>query len=218
MRTVRAVRAAALALTLFGATWTTPATAAEFNYRNALVAYIVLSGDRSLAAPVDEWMQQFRPEVWARYGRDEFQLDARRAEMRRQIDSDLASFSTSEPFVITTGATFGEYDFNRSVFEFNPLSENQYFSVTGGGRGGLPRELQLYLANPEFVDGLKIPVAQAPQFLQAHPARQVQIVIRARPTSVPGERQILATIEAVTVRDPTNAGRVLQEVRARPAP
>ena len=134
--------------------------------------------------------------------------------MRRQIDTDLANFKPSEPFVVTTTGTFGEYDFSRGVFEFNPLSENQYFSV-GGGIGALPRELKLYFSNPEIVDGLQIAVAQAPPFLQAHPARQVQLVIRARPTGVPANRHILAIIESVTIRDPSNAGRVLQEVKAR---
>ncbi len=69
-------------------------------------------------------------------------------------------------FTIPVNSEFGNYDFEQGKFEYQPLMNGHMYISSNQYTENLPRKINLYVSNPEFIDGIPMGKDKAKEFLQ----------------------------------------------------
>lgn len=183
----------------------TTASAASFEYANAFGSYLRFSPDFDYDGAADDYLKCERPEVWRTVSADEFKVTAARADAVRTMHAVAKRAEADGSFVLVTSAHFGDYDKAAQRFSFRPFSVATFFSAVAPAQcdgGYLPRQIDLYFANPELVDGLPMAPDAARTFLERRASdRTVQITLAVQVTGTRGDNQLDGRIVKAEVVD-----------------
>lgn len=136
----------------------------DFNYDNVFIAYLKLNNSIKPRNIADDYMKVYSEDVWDGMKGNEAQLKNKRKETIKLIKDKVSDMDLEEEFIITTNLKFGEYDFDRESFYFQPLTRQSYFPVLNY-KGGLPAQLNVFFDNTEIVDGIPMTKDVAKSFL-----------------------------------------------------
>lgn len=194
-----------VAMACLTGTFSIRAVAAPFEYPDVLRSYLYYSSDFDYEAAADDYLRCERPAVWRTVSNDEFKLAAAHTEAVRLMHAAAARGEADGTFTLLTSAHFGEYDPKAQRFSFRPFSVASFFSVvapTQCGDGSLPRQIDLYFANPELVDGLPMLPDAAKDFLERRKSdRSVQVTLTVKVTGTRGDGQLDGQIVKAEVVD-----------------
>lgn len=176
--------------------------AADFTYNTVLPVYLKLDKTLMPEDIVDGYMQTYRPEVWAKYQNDEFELDDKRQETLKMMKNIIAAANPDETFTIQARFQFGEYNFSKEQFDFHPFAGGVFFPLDQCC-SSLPRRIKVSFSNPDIVDGIPMKKAMAKQFLDSRKSsggyvnRDILAKVKIRMLSVPTRGELVAQIEQV---------------------
>jgi hypothetical protein len=145
-----------------------PATPALFHKRDALTVrratwveffpeWICRERDLDLSVATDDYFRLFYPREWSLLREDEFRLEKRRSELRREIEALRAVTPKQDTFVEDMGMRLGDYDFGRHGFPLflSSADEGEIITTLSSSRGGghvVPSDFVLHYDRlPKFV-------------------------------------------------------------------
>jgi len=182
------------------------AVAAPFEYADAFGSYLRFSPDFDYDAAADDFLRCERPAVWRAVSADEFKLTVARTDAIKAMHAAAARAEADGTFTLVTSAHFGDYDPKGQRFSFRPFSVATFYSVGAPAQCGasfLPRQIDIYFANPEFVDGLPMPSDAAKAFIERRKSdRSVQVTLTVQVTGTRGDGQLDGKIVTAEVIDP----------------
>lgn len=196
----------------------------DLTYYNCLVAFIKMTNETQYPTLVDDWMKEFRPQIWDQYHEDQFNLDAQRTEMKSVISKALNSYNTSEPFDINLGERIGPYDFTDEVFDLHPFSKNTSFSISRKhGSYSLPDRFKISFANPDILNGLPMKKEEAKKFLESRKHsygggydEEIAISVKAIPIKANQNHEIVLKIVELSILDPRRKNKVIFQASEQP--
>ncbi len=199
---------------------TVPALAAEtrdLTWTNLFYSAVKFQSDFDYESSVDSYMKHFRGDVWRRYVNDEFELNDKRQESLKMFKSQVAAFDTTAPYIIHTTFNFGNYDFKQHLFPLQALTPTTYFYASTSNSYQFPYRYEVYFSNPGVIGDLKMPTADAKNFLEHRKSaygsidRTVYAVIQFQLTGMKGgsKDELVAKITHFTIANDKNMQQVL---------
>ena len=115
----------------------------------------------------DSYMKKFRYKVWDKYRNDEFELDEKRQETILIMKSRSEKFDPSALYVINTTFSIGSYDFNKSLFPLDSLSEGTHYKYSQNRTYGLPYAYKVKFSNPSLIGDIHMTKNNANKFIKS---------------------------------------------------
>lgn len=139
-----------------------------FNYDNILIESLRLNDVTDFKDLAEDWLFYSDRETYRKYKSDEFEFQEKVDEAGKKLQK-LVQKEEKSPvtFNILVDTQFGEYDFENHKFDYQPLMNGHlYVSGNTSYAKKLPRQINLYVSNPEIINGIPMEKAEAKQFIQ----------------------------------------------------
>jgi hypothetical protein len=175
----------------------------DFTWDTLLIAKMKLQPGFDYAAHVDPYMKVFRPNTWNRCRNNEFLLQDARKETIKLMQQRVKEFDLNEDIELNLTLTLGKYDFETSEFPVVEATGNRYWYVYRYTVREFPRNLKVFLKNPERISKVPMPKDVANQFLQRRKDRYGNV-----------SRRIVATVSCRIVKLKNAKDEFLVEVRS----
>lgn len=141
----------------------------NFNYQNILMESLHLSENTELTLLSKDWLLYSDKNTYHKYQNDEFEFQDKIEQAGKKLQKlvdDRKSEESPVVFTIPVNSEFGNYDFEQGKFEYHPLMNGHMYISSNQYTENLPRKINLYVSNPEFIDGIPMGKEQAKEFLQ----------------------------------------------------
>jgi Domain of unknown function (DUF4852) len=170
------------------------AMAYEFSAVNAYIAYVKLIQPADMTPYVSVFASRFSPTTLERKNEFSKPLDAA-AILTREI----SQFDFREPFTVSTEAVFGEYNFERSEFDFRPVSAGTSFRSSPGWYKA-SGDIEVVFVNTQTFHGLPMDPVAAERFVRQKSDRRVYMDLEFVPDSaIEGSDKIRAKLTRIAV-------------------
>jgi len=171
-------------------------SAHEFSPHNVFLAYLKLAEPTSLTPYISIYEERFAPKVVG--PQNEFSKVTTIGDAEKILAKNLQTFDATESFTIPVSASFGEYDFDKKVFDFRPIT-----AATAFNSGDRPwkgsGDIQVVFINTKDFYGLPMNPAEAEIFVKKN-GRSVAIDVEFVPvTALEGSEKIRAKIVKIDV-------------------
>lgn len=172
------------------------APAHEFSAHNVFLAYLKLAEPTSLTPYISIFESRFAPKVVG--PQNEFTKSNTAGDAEKILIRNLAAFDLGESFIISTSSSFGEYDFQKRQFEFQPVTATTTFK-SGTSAWKAAGDIQVVFTNTKDFHGLPLDPAAAESFVKKN-GRNVYVDIEFVPASaLEGSEKIRAKLIKVDV-------------------
>ena len=173
------------------------AMAYEFSAENAYIAYTKLIKPADMAPYVSVFASRFTPTTLER--KNEFSKPRTSEDAAVILAKEISQFDFREPFTASTEAAFGEYNFDRSDFDFRPISAATSFR-SGPAWSRAPGDIEVVFVNTQAFHGLPMDTAAAERFVREKPDRRVYMDLEFVPDSaIEGSDKIRAKVTRIDV-------------------
>ncbi|MFZ7294645.1 DUF4852 domain-containing protein [Avibacterium avium] len=185
----------------------------KFNYDNILIESLRLNNITDFKPLAEEWLLYSDKQTYHKYKNDEFEFQDKVEEAGKKLKTLVEKAPPSPEFTILVDTQFGEYDFEKNQFTYQPLM-NGHLYIDGGlithYTKTLPRRINLYVSNPEVIDGIQMPKAEAKKFIQhrkdqfGNINRNVVLSVNIQFNSADGLDNLTGTVLSYTLKDKDN--------------
>ncbi|HEB5611579.1 TPA: DUF4852 domain-containing protein, partial [Mannheimia haemolytica] len=141
----------------------------NFNYQNILMESLHFSENIELSSLSKDWLLYSDRNTYHKYQNDEFEFQDKIEQAGKKLQKlvdDRKSEEAPIVFTIPVNSEFGNYDFEQGKFEYQPLMNGHMYISSNQYTENLPRKINLYVSNPEFIDGIPMGKDKAKEFLQ----------------------------------------------------
>lgn len=183
----------------------------EFSYTNALLATLKLTNlDVSSNEIEQDALKFFEYNVWQEFKNDEFELQDKVTQANSRLKDKLDKIKLPIIFDIRSRASFGEYNFDKQEFAFEPMPADSYGFVKMDNYRFLqytkfPTEIRLFTTNNDEINGLPMEKEKAKKFLQqrkknGYPDRNVMLAFKVQLESADDLENLRGKILSYTVK------------------
>ncbi|WP_458118860.1 DUF4852 domain-containing protein [Mannheimia haemolytica] len=141
----------------------------NFNYQNILMESLHFSENIELSSLAKDWLLYSDRNTYHKYQNDEFEFQDKIEQAGKKLQKlvdDRKSEEAPVVFTIPVNSEFGNYDFEQGQFEYQPLMNGHMYISSNQYTENLPRKINLYVSNPEFIDGIPMGKDKTKDFLQ----------------------------------------------------
>ncbi|MEH8215367.1 DUF4852 domain-containing protein, partial [Gallibacterium anatis] len=143
-----------------------------YNYPNVLLESLRLNHfERFTTSVAGDYLAIFSPKEYQLYQNDEFERPRLIAKAEEDLFAKLEQQKEPQVFSSVIHSRFGEYDFDKKAFDFQPLKNISASRIEKSSHipilYALPREIIFSFSNKDIVNGIPMNEDEAKKFLQS---------------------------------------------------